>query len=155
SGQSGAAGIVGIHAAGGIGGLLAVEETGGTHQGTYWYLYDANGNVTGLLSGASYSDYVYDALGNEVAASVAYADANPFRFSTKWYDAEVGLYYYGYRYYSPRLGRWVNRDPIGEEGGINLYGFLSNGSPNRYDPKGDLWKAAACCLCIGSIVADI
>ena len=40
--------------------------------------------------------------------------ANPFRFSTKYFDAETGLYYYGYRYYSPNLGRWISRDPIGE-----------------------------------------
>ena len=42
------------------------------------------------------------------------------RFSTKYYDAEAGLYYYGYRYYSPSLGRWISRDPIEEEGGVNL-----------------------------------
>ncbi len=32
----------------------------------------------------------------------------------------------GYRYYSPELGRWLNRDPIGEEGGLNVYSFLRN-----------------------------
>ena len=42
------------------------------------------------------------------------------RFSTKYYDAETDLYYYGYRYYSPSLGRWISRDPIEEEGGLNL-----------------------------------
>ena len=36
------------------------------------------------------------------------------RFSTKYYDAETDLYYYGYRYYSPSLGRWISRDPITE-----------------------------------------
>ena len=36
------------------------------------------------------------------------------RFSTKYYDAEADLYYYGYRYYSPSLGRWISRDPIKE-----------------------------------------
>jgi len=35
--------------------------------------------------------------------------------STKYLDKETGLYYYGYRYYSPTLGRWLSRDPIGEE----------------------------------------
>jgi RHS repeat-associated protein len=43
------------------------------------------------------------------------ADANPFRFSTKYLDAETGLYYYGYRYYMPETGRWLGRDPLGEE----------------------------------------
>lgn len=36
------------------------------------------------------------------------------RFSTKYYDAKADLYYYGYRYYSPSLGRWISRDPIKE-----------------------------------------
>jgi|SRR6478736_3465491 len=41
-------------------------------------------------------------------------------------DLVTGLYYYGYRWYTPNLQRWVNRDPIEEWGGINLYGFLEN-----------------------------
>ena len=42
---------------------------------------------------------------------------NPFRFSTKYTDDETDLVYYGYRYYSPALGRWMSRDPIGEVDG--------------------------------------
>jgi len=38
----------------------------------------------------------------------------------------VSVRYYGYRYYNPELGRWLNRDPIGEEGGENLYVFVAN-----------------------------
>lgn len=48
------------------------------------------------------------------------------RFSTKYFDAESGLYYYGYRFYLPVLMRWMNRDRIGEEGGLNLYVFVEN-----------------------------
>jgi RHS repeat-associated protein len=61
------------------------------------------------------------------------ADGNPFRFSTKHADGETGLVYYGYRSYSPSLGRWLSRDPIGEEGGDNLYGFTGNDGINRVD----------------------
>jgi integrase/recombinase XerD len=57
--------------------------------------------------------------------------------------------YYGYRYYDPKTGRWPSRDPIGEEGGFNLYGFVGNDGicgidylgtkecapPNFKDPK--------------------
>jgi RHS repeat-associated protein len=50
----------------------------------------------------------------------------PHRFSTKYFDDDTGLYYYGYRYYSPRLGRWISRDPIEERGGVNLYVFCRN-----------------------------
>ena len=45
---------------------------------------------------------------------------NPFRFSTKYTDDETDLVYYGYRYYSPEMGRWMNRDPIGEEGHVSF-----------------------------------
>jgi hypothetical protein len=44
-----------------------------------------------------------------------------FWFSSKYLDSETGLYYYGYRYYSPMLGRWLSRDPIGEEAFRGLY----------------------------------
>jgi RHS repeat-associated protein len=44
-----------------------------------------------------------------------------------------GVHYYGYRYYNPELGRWVNRDPIGEQGGYNLYGFVRNDTIYLYD----------------------
>ena len=49
-----------------------------------------------------------------------------FGFSTKYHDREVGLVAYQLRSYSPRLGRWLNRDPIEEAGGVNLYGFVNN-----------------------------
>jgi RHS repeat-associated protein len=45
-------------------------------------------------------------------------------------------FYYGYRYYKPELGRWLNRDPIRERGGLNLYGFVNNKSPNSADLLG-------------------
>ncbi|MBQ7478876.1 MAG: hypothetical protein IJT01_08240, partial [Selenomonadaceae bacterium] len=57
-------------------------------------------------------------------------------FSTKYYDAETGLYYYGYRYYSPDLGRWLTRDPIEEDGGDNLYAFCGSNGVERYDYLG-------------------
>ncbi|MEN9990447.1 MAG: hypothetical protein RLZZ224_149 [Verrucomicrobiota bacterium] len=44
--------------------------------------------------------------------------------------------YYGYRYYHPQTGRWINRDPIEEKGGLNLYGFLGNDCPNYVDYLG-------------------
>ena len=64
------------------------------------------------------------------------ADAFNIRYSTKYYDAESDLYYYGYRYYAPGLHRWLTRDPIAEEGGVNLYGFCENASVFKYDSDG-------------------
>lgn len=46
--------------------------------------------------------------------------------STKYTDAETGLLYYGYRYYSTEMGRWMGRDPLGEGGGIAVYVAFQN-----------------------------
>ena len=47
-----------------------------------------------------------------------------------------GVPYYGYRYYNPGLGRWISQDPIGERGGIHLYGFCHNSPVYRLDALG-------------------
>ena len=47
-------------------------------------------------------------------------------------DVELALVYYNYRYYNPADGRWINRDPIAEEGGWNLYVFIENVVINKY-----------------------
>ena len=82
------------------------------------------GNVSGLVDSADGSldaKYEYGAFGEPLrVGGTAIADDNPFRFSTKYLDTESGLIYYGFRYYSPSLGRFLNRDPLGEEGGQNL-----------------------------------
>ena len=53
--------------------------------------------------------------------------------------APFALYYYGYRYYSPSLGRWISRDPIEEEGGVNLYAMCGNGTAYWFDVLGMKW----------------
>ncbi|MGE0087185.1 MAG: RHS repeat domain-containing protein [Desulfococcaceae bacterium] len=124
-----------VQGAGGIGGLLCSSENGTV----LYYFYDGNGNVSQLVNAADGSiaaHYEYDAFGNLINSYGAYADENPFRFSTKYFDAETGLYYYGFRYYSPEIGRWLNRDPIGEEGGINLNSFIGNNPFYFYDYLG-------------------
>jgi len=56
-----------------------------------------------------------------------------YKFSTKPQDIETGLIYYTYRYYDPQTGRWASRDPIGENGGVNLYEFVGNDGINYLD----------------------
>jgi len=46
------------------------------------------------------------------------------------------MFYNGFRYYDPQTGRWASRDPIGEYGGLNLYGFVGNDGVNRVDLLG-------------------
>jgi RHS repeat-associated protein len=123
--------------AGGVGGLLEIDA-GGTSQ--YYPIYDASHNVIGLYSGtgAIAAAYEYDPFGNKQTGLGTYAAANPFRFSTKYTDPDSGLVYYGMRYYSAKLGRFLNQDPIEEAGGINLYAFCGNDGVNRWDLLG-MW----------------
>ena len=205
-----------IHGAGGIGGLLAVEEeTQGTYQGTYWFLYDAVGRrveskeyldaeteqvlnpprvthhiVFGPMTIEEYTitagptatlarefvwgtefpmpiamidrtgsqqvvlHYLRDVLGSVVALTDAggnvveryrydpygtthafdaggtllpsSAYGNPFAFTGQRYDAAIGLYHFWFRAYSPMLGRWHQRDPLGYAypEGANLYEYV-------------------------------
>ncbi|MBK1882236.1 hypothetical protein JIN85_07410 [Luteolibacter pohnpeiensis] len=75
----------------------------------------------------------YDPFGNVVMKRNLLSGVPDFGFSTKLQDTESGLLYYGYRYYDPITGRWPSRDPIGERGGINLYGFVGNDGINQFD----------------------
>jgi RHS repeat-associated protein len=86
--------------------------------------------------GAIDAHYEYDPYGNSIVATGSQAAGNPYRFSTKYLDGQTGLYYYGYRYYDPTTGRWLSRDPSEENGGLNLYAFLSNNGINFVDYLG-------------------
>jgi RHS repeat-associated protein len=114
--------------------VAAVDVDAGA---AYLYCYDANGNVgqvVGAGDGSLAARYEYDGFGQTVLAEGDFAGQNPYRFSTKYFDDEVKLYYYGYRYYSAGLGRWISRDPLEEElGGINLYTFSQNSGVNNID----------------------
>ncbi len=101
-------------------------------------LYDASHNVIGLYnsSGSLQAAYAYDAFGNLQTSAGTYAASNPFRSATKYTDSETGFVYYGMRYYSPTLGRFINRDPIEEGGGLNLYLFCKNDGVNQSDYLG-------------------
>jgi RHS repeat-associated protein len=127
-----------LQGAGGVGGLLGVAEFSGSHVGVYHFTYDVNGNVSEVLddAGGIAAHYEYDPFGGLARSDGAYADVNPFRFSSKYLDVETELYYYGYRHYDPTTGRWPNRDPIGEEGGLNVYGMVGNDSVNLWDYLG-------------------
>ena len=129
-----------LQGAGGVGGLLSVESPfeGGT-GGCYFFCYDGNGNVINLIdidTKEIAAHYEYDPFGRLLEKEGSFADENLYRFSTKRFDKTFGLYYYGYRFYSPDLGRFINCDPIGEKGGLNLYGFVLNNPISGIDPFG-------------------
>jgi RHS repeat-associated protein len=121
--------------AGGMGGLLLINEAGvGRIAG-----YDGSENVTMLVK---YSDgiisaaYEYDPFGNLLKSVGEYATRNPIRFGTKYTDQESGLVNFGHRYYNSQSGRWLSKDPIAPENGINLYSYVVNAPTNFTDPDG-------------------
>ena len=122
----------GRFSSGGIGRLLGLTQAG-QH---YSYAYDGKGNVMALLDSSQNvaAGYAYDAFGQLRAASGPLNQ--PMRGSTKWYDPQTGLAYFGYRFYAPVLGRWLSRDPRGESAGLNAYAFVHNNPANRTDPLG-------------------
>jgi len=134
-----------LHTNGGVGGLIGSVDM--ESKLVSYYHYDANGNVGQLINsdnGEILVRYEYDPFGNQTLAKGPYLNNNPFCYSTKYYDAETGLIYYGYRYYYPKLGRWGRRDPMDIKGGILLYGFVFNNSINLIDPFGLKWSTILC-----------
>lgn len=123
--------------AGGVGGLLAVTIYSPSAV-SFFATYDGNGNASEYInsSGAAEAHFVYDAFGQTTEASGTNLGRFSYRFSTKFDEPLPGLYYYGFRYYNPSTGRWLNRDPIEERGGLNLYGYVVNASVNYLDSKG-------------------
>ena len=134
-----------LQGAGGGGGLLCESQITNAQISKFFPTYDGNGNVSEYLSttGTLAAHFEYDPFGNAVVNTDTTGQFN-YRFSTKPLDSETGLYYYGYRYYDPLTGRWPSRDPIGEMGGVNLYGFVGNDGVDRVDIIGlDDWGAIA------------
>jgi RHS repeat-associated protein len=118
-----------VHGAGGVGGLLGLQLFSPTTK-TMLAVNDVFGNVVGLLDGTSGSleaSYEYSPFGEALRSSGPQATANPFRFSTKYYDIETDLHCFGYRYYSTSLGRFISRDPLNEPGRSMLTAPLSGG----------------------------
>jgi RHS repeat-associated protein len=131
-----------LEGAGGIRGLLARSHGYASSNGN-WYVHncyhaDGNGNITYLVNSSQTlaASYRYDPYGNTISSSGTLGSANVYRFSSKELHVNSGLYYYGYRWYSPSLQRWPTRDPIGEWGGLNLYGFVLNNPANYIDKHG-------------------
>jgi RHS repeat-associated protein len=124
-----------IQGAGGVGGLMFAQFPGNSKN---YYAFDGNGNVSELVgvNGQVRAHYEYDPFGNSTTESGTLALTNPFRFSTKYWDTDTKLAYYGFRYYSPGLGRWLSFDPLGAEGGDNIVAFCNNDQNNTYDYLG-------------------
>ena len=132
-----------LEGAGGIGGLLARSEWNSVSStwSHAFYHSDGVGNVTALAvpNGndiALAGSYRYDPFGRLIGTPTGLAARNTQRFSSKDWHNPSGFYYFGYRFYDPATQRWLNRDPIGEAGGVNLYGYVGNNPIDLIDPFG-------------------
>jgi RHS repeat-associated protein len=85
------------------------------------------------------------------------ADANLYRFSSKELHPNSGIYYYGFRFYEPTMQRWMNKDPLGIGGGVNLYAAFFNSPPRFVDRNGldNIWNMPAGQNAVPDIVASM
>jgi RHS repeat-associated protein len=122
-------------------------DAGGSKR--YLFCENNNWNVLALTdeTGTVKERYEYDPYG-AVTVTVDDSSGNPYRFQGRRYDPEQGLYYFRNRTYSPSLGRFVQRDPIGYVDGMNLYAayFVPGGvdPAGLARPKKDCYDEALC-----------
>jgi RHS repeat-associated protein len=103
---------------------------------TSYYHADGLGSIVALTNaaGSIVQTYSYDSFGNITPSG---GINQPFTYTAREYDYETGLYYYRARYYDPKAGRFITKDPISFAGGdVNLYGYVRNNPINRLDPLG-------------------
>ena len=138
-----------LQGAGGVGGLLAVVKSDSATNNSplatgNWQLflptYDANGNICEYVTtnGEIVAHYDYSPFGETLIESGDLASSFTHRFSTKPWCPVTGLYEYQMRKYRPEIGRWLSRDPIGENDMDNIYLFTGNSPINNKDGFG-LW----------------
>ncbi|MFZ2656574.1 MAG: RHS repeat-associated core domain-containing protein [Victivallales bacterium] len=123
-----------LQGAGGVGGLVCVRAG----PDVYFPVFDGNGNAVAYLdaSGNKVAEFEYSPDPKIIVKSGPKADelAEIASFSTKPYDKNLDAFIYPFRIL--KEGRWLSRDPLGEEGGENLYGFVQNNSINYFDSLG-------------------
>jgi RHS repeat-associated protein len=140
----------GVGIAGDVGSLVAETRfENGVPVSTTYLHSNWRGDVVMATTenGTVIGSYDYTTFGEQLSAVGTYTPR--FTFSSKERDAS-GLVYYGFRYYSPVLCRWINEDPIRESGGINLYQFCGNNPVNGIDTDGRVWGyAVAAAVAVG------
>jgi len=110
---------------------------------SYYYVRDRLGSVRELISssGAIAAQYDYDPYGNPTTVSGTVPP--DVGFQGFFYHAASGLYFARLRAYDSQRGRWLNRDPAAEAGGINLYSAFTANPTNIVDPTGLFYSGGA------------
>lgn len=116
------------------------------HQGSVRCLVDVqNKQIAEFYRYSAYGlEEIYDGEGIRLHHS---SIGNPWRFSSKRYDEESHLIFYGNRYYDPTVGRWISPDPLFFYDSPNLYAFVKNNPVTHYDLYGlfsieSIWNKA-------------
>ena len=120
----------------GANGLVSRHTT--ATNASVFYTFDERGNLAQRLDagGSVLSIDLYDAFGARTGTA---PPSDPWGFEAQWgyqSDTETGLVLCTSRYYDPQQGRFVTRDPVGYDGGDNLYGYVENDPINFSDPSG-------------------
>jgi len=109
----------------------------------YYYHHNALGSVIALTdANANLTErYEYDAYGTPDFLDanynpLPYTSTNPYLFTGRRWDNETQLYYYRARYYNPKLGRFMQRDPLGYVDGMNMMEYVGGNVVNWVDPFG-------------------
>jgi len=122
----------------------------------YTPISDLQGNIVCLLDQTKniVETYQYSVFGEEKiinAQGKTILDSsvgNPWRYLGKRVDKEVELIYFGYRYYDPKIGRWISPDPLGDIDGPNLYAYSRNNPMKYIDYFGLTSSISENCGCI-------
>jgi len=118
------AGVVTFNFLDRAGSVVAIANAAGVKQFHYTYLPFGDSHPSGTPT--SYCQ----------GTTCGGATGTGFGYVGYRYDYETGLYRTGARYYHPRLGRFLQMDPMGQAGGLNLYAYVENDPLNAVDPSG-------------------
>ena len=140
-------------------------KNGSNKADEYYYMFNAQGDVVGLLDGTGklVVEYTYDAWGQPLTITGSMKDtlgkANPLRYRCYVYDEETGMYYLGSRYYNPVMGRFISTDSTSTLTASkaltdkNLYAYCDSNPTSRVDDEGDFWNPIS--TAIGAAVGAI
>lgn len=115
--------------------MMSLYDQNGNYVENLYYSHDAQKNSTALfgIQCGRRALYHYSPYGKTLKQDGNAANLNPFRYSSEYHDDETTLIYYNYRYYNPEAARFINRDPIGEQAGLNRYAFVNNNPVTQMD----------------------